>query len=178
MSMIFGMVSLTPGQITSLRATPALASDVMYADQEEGSELRIAGLGKIEAPLDLDKSWHILHYTFTGDIGPVGSPGDALMAGEDLGSDISGYGPPRLLDPDGTKRFAEFLQRLDLETLQNRANREAMMAAGVYALPMGPGAETEFEIGVRREISSYFPLLRDYVLEAARKGNGLFMWLT
>jgi len=31
---------------------------------------------------------------------------------------------------------------------------------------------------LRREISNYFPLLRDYVVEAARKGHGLLMWLT
>jgi Domain of unknown function (DUF1877) len=172
------MVAVTHEQMATLRASPALASDLMFADQEDGSELRIAGLGKIETPLDLQKSWHILHYVFTGDIGPVGSPGDGLMAGEDLGDDITGYGPPRLLSPEDTKLFADFLKSLNLETLQSRANFETMSAAHVYALPMGPGAEADFEVGIRGEIASYFPALRDYVSKAAGNGNGLLMWLT
>ena len=95
-----------------------------------------------------------------------------------LGLPVTGYGPPRLQTPVGTQVFAEFLEKLDLEILQSKADRETMSAAGIYGLPMGRDAEAEFEIGVRREIASYFPLLRDYVVAAARCGNGLLMWLT
>jgi len=161
-----------------LRQMQSSPEFIAAREEVEQARRRISDFGKIEPELDLDKSWHILHYIFTGDIGPVGAPGDLLMTGDDMGGDTTGYGPPRLHDPEATRRFAEFLQRLDLETLQDRANREAMTAAGVYALPMGPGAEAEFETGLRRVISSYFPLLLDYVVEAARKGNGLLMWLT
>ena len=177
MSMIFGMVALTPEQMIKLRGSSKLASDLIFANQNDGTELQLDGLGRIEAPLDLQKSWHILHYVFTGSIGPVGSPGDTLLSGgDDLGEDV-GYGPPRLLDTQNTQRFAEFLQALDLNTLQSRVDFKTMSAAQVYSLPMGVGAEADFEIGIRREISSYFPVLRHYVSSAARNGNGLLMWL-
>lgn len=139
---------------------------------------RLNEFGHVGPALDLEKSWHILHYLFTGDVGPIGSAGDALMAGDDVGEDFVGYGPPRLHSPASTRLFADFLQSRDLETFQRRANREAMITIGIYGLPMGQGAEAEFESGVRREIATYFPLLRNYVVDAATNGNGLLMWLT
>lgn len=143
----------------------------------EQARERAVALGTIESALDLEKSWHILHYVFTGDIMPVGSAGDALMTGEDLGEDTTGYGPPRLHDPESVRLFADFLQTLNSETLQSRAEYRKMSALGVYSMPMGPGAESEYEAGIKREIAGYFPLLRDYAVEAARKGDGLLMWL-
>ncbi len=146
-------------------------------NQRAQAHARLASLDPFEPALALDKSWHILHYVFTGNIGPVGSPGDALMTGDDLGGDM-GYGPPRLHGPEDTRKFADFLEALDPDKLQARLNYRAMNEIGVYSMPMGPGSEAEFESGIRREVASYFPRLRDYVVQMAEKKNGLLMWLT
>ena len=158
-------------------AREASAQFQEYREQIEQARAKLSCLGTLAPALDLEKSWHILHYVFTGDVGPVSSDGDALLSGEDVGDDM-GYGPPRLYDPERTKAFADFLGRQTLEELQARLNYAAMMAAGVYGLPMGQGSQTEFEDGIRREVASYFPQLRDYVTAMASKGNGLLMWLT
>ncbi len=139
---------------------------------------RLADFGALEPPLHLGKSWHILHYLFTGNVGPVNSAGDALLTGEDLGEDFTGYGPPRLHDALATRHFADFLETLDLVSLQTRMNYEKMTGIGVYSVPMGRGAEAEFETGFRAEVSSCFPSLRAYVMNAAEKQNGLLVWLT
>ena len=148
-----------------------------YRKLVDEARSKLSRLGALESALNLEKSWHILHYAFTGDVGPVGSPGDALLSGEGVGDDM-GYGPPRLFDSKSTQAFADFLARHTVEELNARLNYSAMMAAGVYGLPMGQGLEAEFEEGIRREVASYFPQLRDYVATMASKGNGLLMWLT
>lgn len=139
---------------------------------------RLGSTGPVGPALDLEKSWHILHYVLTGDVGPTGLPGDALLTGEDLGEDITGYGPPRVHDPKATHDFADFLVRRDIEDLQVHINYHDMMRLGVYGIPMGQGSETEFEGELRNEITSNFPKLRDYVAMTAEKQNGLLMWLT
>jgi hypothetical protein len=77
---------------------------------------RLAEIGPFEQVLCLEKSWHILHYLFTGHIDPSNAPGDALLTGEDLGEDV-GYGPARLHDQRGTRDFGRFLETLDLARL-------------------------------------------------------------
>jgi hypothetical protein len=138
----------------------------------------LSAMGTLEPALYLEKSWHILHYALTGDVVPVGSAGDALLSGEALGEDM-GYGPPRLLSPESTREFSELLKRENLEDLQARLNYSAMMAAGVYGLPWGGGGSTsEFESEIRTELATYFPQLKNYVVQTAEKQNGLLMWLT
>jgi hypothetical protein len=77
---------------------------------------RIVGLGPFEQAVSLEKSWHILHYLFTGHVGPSSAPGDLLLTGEDLGDDV-GYGPPRLHDETTTRDFSRFLEIQDLPRL-------------------------------------------------------------
>ncbi len=220
MSMICWVQSVSQPQIAALRATPSLASDLVWVAQHDGmntrreemlkrlppekrqaaearykaalelmpkrdefdaqifgARARLAGLGDLEPAFDLQKSWHILHYLFTGDVGPVGSPGDGLMAGEDLGEDV-GYGPPRLLDVDGTRSFAQFLEALDAAELAARVKYQEMLRAGLYSMPMGGGTEAEFEIGLRDEVESYFPRLRAYIVGVAAKRGGLLIWIS
>jgi hypothetical protein len=182
MSMICGVLGVSPAQIAALKATPALASYLaMHAEEAQiGASVApglLAALGSIGAVLDLHKSWHVLHYLFTGYIGPTEPPADALMSGEELGEDM-GYGPPRLHDAAATKAFGEFLKQQTPEKLDARLNLAAMQGAGVYAIPMGPRASAHDEVDLREEVAAYFGPLRDYVVEMAEKKNGLLIWLS
>jgi hypothetical protein len=177
MSMIFTLVGVTPPQEQALRADETLASDlaiVVEGDEDESG--RVSALGAIEPPLVLEKSWHILHYAFTGEAAPTGSAGSMLLEGDEVGEDM-GYGPPRLLDPERTKTFADFLSAQTADGLRAGLDYPAMKAAMVYGLPMGRGTDADFEDSVRREAASSFPRLRDYVVAMAAKKNGLLMWL-
>jgi Domain of unknown function (DUF1877) len=138
---------------------------------------RIAVLGSIEQALDLEKSWHILHYSYTGSMHPTGTPGDLLMTGEELGEDV-GYGPPRLHGPAATRNFSRFLEAQDLKRLQARVDLKKMDATGVYGVPMGPGSPAEYEKELREVVGYYFGRLRAYVRGMADKGNGLLTWMS
>jgi hypothetical protein len=93
MSMLCWVLGLSPAQVKALRATPSLATDVAMAAMSEG---RVNQLGPLQEALDLQKSWHMLHYLFTGSIDDMRSPAAALLSGEELGEDI-GYGPVRCM---------------------------------------------------------------------------------
>jgi hypothetical protein len=133
-------------------------------------------LGQIEPALDLDKSWHMLHYLFTGHVDASDAPGNALLAGEDIGDDV-GYGPCRLHGVAATADFARFLKSLNLAQLQERVNYREMSRMQVYSMPMGPGSDAEYEGELRTEVAVYFPRLRDYVAAAAERHGGLLLWV-
>jgi hypothetical protein len=137
---------------------------------------RLGKIGPFEQALDLEKSWHILHYLFTGHIDGSKAPGDALLAGEELGDDL-GYGPARLHTEEETQGFARFLEPLDVARLHERVNYREMSRIGVYSMPMGPGSDAEHENELRAEVASYFPQLREYVVKMAAKKSGLLIWL-
>jgi hypothetical protein len=175
--MIFTLVAVTPPQEQALRADETLASYlaiVVEGDEDESG--RVSALGTIEPPLVLEKSWHILHYAFTGEAEPTGSAGSMLLEGDEVGEDM-GYGPPRLLTLQSTNAFADFLAQQTVEGLQARVCYAAMKTAGIYGLPMGGGDDARYEDGIRREIAASFPLLRDYVMATAARKNGLLLWL-
>jgi Domain of unknown function (DUF1877) len=145
--------------------------------QRAAARARLGQLGPFEQALSLEKSWHILHYLFTGHVDDSKTPGDALLTGEELGDDLA-YGPARLHNENETQDFALFLGTLDLSQLQERVNYREMSRIGVYSMPMGPGSDAEYETGLRAEVASFFPQLRDYVAKMAEKGNGLLVWLS
>ena len=116
MSMICWVLGLSPAQIKALRATPSLASDVAMvavldemtktmppekrqAFQQRMSEARarLAPIGPLEQALSIEKSWHMLHYLFTGHVDASDAPGNALLTGQAVGENL-GYGPARLQD--------------------------------------------------------------------------------
>jgi hypothetical protein len=138
---------------------------------------RFEQAGPLEEALGLDKSWHMLHYLFTGHVDLASAPGDALMTGEELGEDV-GYGPARLQGEKETLDFARFLKTVDLARLQERVNYREMLRIGVYQMPRGPASDAQLEAQLRAEVASYFPRLRDYVVRTADKQNGLLIWVS
>jgi Domain of unknown function (DUF1877) len=108
--------------------------------QNAKARARLEEIGPLEEALCLEKSWHMLHYLFTGHVDPWQAPGNALLTGEELGEDV-GYGPPRLHREKETADFARFLEALDLARLNERVNYQEMFRIGVYSMPMGKGTE-------------------------------------
>lgn len=70
---------------------PAAAETLLYGDIDDDD-------GEMPDPeLDLDKTWHGIHYLLTGTAWEISAGADAaILGGDDIGED-NGYGPPRLL---------------------------------------------------------------------------------
>lgn len=124
-------------------------------------------------PLNLDKSWHLLHYLFTGRAWDGPMPAAALLVGgREVGEDL-GYGPARTLSAQETKAFAQFLARQTMRALAGRIDPGAMQRLGIYCAE-DAGARDELE----EDVAHYFPQLQTYVGEAATKGCGLLIWMS
>ena len=151
--------------------------DKATAERRSAEHAAFSDLGLVAPGLELDKSWHVLHYLLTGDIAPTGGPGDGLMTGEEVGADFSGFGPARLHEPDETTDFAGFLRTVDVEALKSRVDCQDMASNGVYGVPTGPRAAADSDAELRAEVAAYFPQLQGYVARAASNGSGLLIWL-
>ena len=82
--------------------------------------------------LDLDKSWHLLHFLLTGD--PLGgSPPlkDAIIGGTEIGPDL-GSGPARVLTPEQVRAVADALAGVREADLRSRYIPDALEAAKMY----------------------------------------------
>lgn len=135
----------------------------------------LAALGPFEPILALSKTWHVLHYLLTGHADAGESPGDAILTGTPLGSDL-GYGPPQLHDASETRAFRDFLAPLDASRLLTRMDFAQMRKLGIYPLVGEP--DTEEIQSWRDEVAGIFPKLKAYVDQAWRKGDGLLVWLS
>lgn len=116
-----------------------------------------------EPELDLDKSWHVLHYLLTGTAWEIGDgAGAAILGGEEIGED-GGYGPPRLLDAEKVRVISEALDTLDVGMLRARFDVDAMMAADIYPKLSNRDAD-DFDSGFA---SAFADLCRFYRRAAA-----------
>lgn len=77
-----------------------------------------------------------------------------------------------------TAAFADFLKAQDMARLLACVNYREMSQMRVYAMPMGPGPDAEYEEELRQEVAVYFPRLRDYVAAAAERHDGLLLWVS
>ena len=117
--------------------------------------------------LALDKSWHVLHYLFTGSAWDGAMPAGALLTGgREVGEDL-GYGPARVLTAQETKAFAQFLASQSETALVKKIDVPTMEQLEIYAADDDSGEDVEH----------YFPQLKSYVADAATKGNGLVIWM-
>ena len=120
--------------------------------------------------LDLHKSWHCLHYLFTGKVeGSDGSPlGDAIIGGTEVGGEEAdtGYGPPRALSPAQVRNVAKALEDFPIEQKAKEFDAESADRAGVYVAQHGV-----------EELKDYFVQLRKFYTDAANKGNGMLLWI-
>jgi hypothetical protein len=121
------MSRLSPADQARLRRTVG-QSPIGKEQQARVDEARhrVDRIGPFEDVLDLQKTWLILHYLFTGHVDDSKAPGDALLSGQELGDDV-GYGPARLHDVQETAEFARFLNAVDVARLQARVNYREML---------------------------------------------------
>ncbi len=121
--------------------------------------------------LDLGQSWHILHTLISGSADAGDAPEAALLGGTEVGPG-GGYGPVRVLHPDGVCEFAEVLKPLDVETLKKRVDPDQLRKQGVTF------AQTEFDLEVLEfEIEDHFPALKKFVQATVKKQRGLLLIL-
>jgi hypothetical protein len=91
--------------------------------------------GAASEELDLHKSWHCLHFVFTGKAeGSDGTAlGDAILGGIEIGGEDAdtGYRPPRALSPAQVRSVAAALAEFPIEKKASEFDVEAAERAGI-----------------------------------------------
>jgi hypothetical protein len=126
------------------------------------------GIGLNENGLNLEKSWHVLHFLLTGEAEEAQPPlGNAILGGKEIGDDL-GYGPARFLTPQQVQEVASALASMKKEDLASRFNLDAMIKAQIYPVR----DESELELA-----QEYFEDLSRYYADAAVAGNAMLLYV-
>src|SRR5687768_1443031 len=85
------------------------------------------------ADLDIEKSWHGIHFVLTGSDWGGASPLNFLVSGgAEVGDEDVGYGPARAFTSGEVRAIHEALAQLSPEGFARRVNLEALLEAGIY----------------------------------------------
>jgi hypothetical protein len=163
-----------------IKATAVAAGNLSDPAEQERvralilKELAGAGItlqaGPTEDGLNLEKSWHVLHYLLTGEAEEAPPPlGNAILGGEEIGEDL-GYGPARFLTPQQVRDVATGLAAISKDDLRSRFHLDAMIEAHIY--PCKSNNEGEVELA-----QDYFDHLSRYYADAAASGNAMLLWV-
>lgn len=163
MSMIGNYLKLSPEQLRQVIQDPEQAEELAYPEDENN----LAGA------LDIDKSWHLIHFLLNGETwGGDGPLSNAVLGGHELPDTDAGYGPFRYLTPEEVTATAAALAEISSSTLWARFDAQAAEAAEIY-----PTAWAGDE-GDRAYVLHNFEALRKYFLDASSSGSGMLLYLS
>jgi hypothetical protein len=120
--------------------------------------------------LDVDKSWHGIHFLLTGAVTGGEPPLAWVVFGPAaIGEDV-GYGPARVLTPNEVVEVSKALAPLTAEKLKRRCDWNAMNDREVY--PRG------WRVGDEDYIGENFAHLKKLFESAARRRMGIVQWIS
>ena len=153
-------VATTDSELDTLLDDPESIEEFLRTD-EEGRR-----------SLDVDKSWHGIHYLLTGDAWGGEPPLDFIVSGGESVGDVDlGYGPARAFDSEDVRDLARALAPITPEKLFERWDPAAIATAEIYAIQPDDDEEREY-------IGAYYVQLKEFVAAAARDGLGMIVYLT
>jgi hypothetical protein len=159
----------TDAEIDTLLAAPNLVGEFLYG---EDGELEPGD----DALLDLDKTWHGIHFLLTGEAWSGAPPLDFIVSGgREVGDEEDvGYGPARAFSSAQVAQVAAALDPITPETLRERFDGERMMRAEIYPEIWDRDPADDDTLGYLVE---YFELLKPFIADAARRGLGMFVYI-
>ncbi|OYW72652.1 MAG: hypothetical protein B7Z37_24175 [Verrucomicrobia bacterium 12-59-8] len=154
MSMIGNLARVPEHVRSSLHEDPSKIDALLYPDDADkkpvkklGFFSRLFGLKQKPRPIsscaieplsaedsvDIDKTWHALHFLFTGTNWKGDFPeGFLVSCGKPVGDVDVGYGPARSFTSTEVKRISEFLMHVDRDVLRSRLDPEKIERLEIY----------------------------------------------
>jgi Domain of unknown function (DUF1877) len=168
MSMIGNLRRLPDDDLRRLLDDPELI--IEYLDEDSDDE----SFGP-HADLEIDKSWHGIHFLLTKSAWEGELPlAFLVLGGHQIGDEDLGYGPARGFSSDEVHEIAEALEAIDVAELRRRFDPAAMTAAEIYpAIWDRPPAEDD-TLGY---LASYYGELRAFIAGAAAKDEAVLVYV-
>ncbi|GAB2769679.1 YfbM family protein [Terrabacter koreensis] len=157
--------------LASLHADESLAEELVWDEEEDDEADGSDRPGSEPIWLDLDKSWHGIHFLLTGTdwtAGDSGAAGGAILGGRPVGED-NGYGPARLLEPEAVGEVAAALGRVSDADLRARFDAGEMQRLDIYPQVWDePGVLDAY-------LMPNVARLRDFYTHAAARGEAVLI---
>jgi hypothetical protein len=166
MSMIGNLLRISTHKVAALRADPERISRLLYPSEDGDTKM------SDDVHLDLEKSWHGIHFLLTGEVWEGALPLAFLVRGQDIGEIDVGYGPARGFDATEVRAIAEALRPITPSVLRSRFDPRALGWKEIY--PVHGRALGDDE---REYLISHYEVLRTFVLETADLGAGLIVYI-
>lgn len=165
MSMIGNYRRMSEDALIELLAEPDRLSDLLYREDEDADGA--------EAHLDVDKSWHIIHFllngrAWEGDWPLVG----VVLGGAEVSDEDVGYGPARYLAPGEVEEVSRALGDISAKELWSRFDADAVREAEIY-----PDA-WQGDSGDEEYVTDNYESLRSFFAVAADRGQAILIYLT
>ena len=162
--MIGNYIRIPENDLNRLLANPESIMDFLYPEDES--------LPLPDRRLDIDKSWHIIHFLLTGETWEGKEPlRNVVLGGTLIGEVDVGYGPARYLTPPEVREISKALSSISESSLWARFDRQAVLDHEIY--PDGwEGNETE-----RGYMQGYFGQLKVFFEEAAKQNESVILYL-
>ena len=161
MSMIGNYRRVTLAQLDALKMNPDSVPDFLYSS------------GSAEdMHLEIDKSWHAIHFLLTGSVWEGALPlRNAVLGGVPLGEQDVGYGPARYLTPAEAQAVAEALKAIPAKDLMARYDADALVDAEIYPQIWDEGEQA------REYIQYYYEQLVTFFAQAAAAGDAVLLYI-
>jgi hypothetical protein len=164
------------GMVACFAALPRVALEHLQSEPGEIEDYLYPDDGDSEPPhsIDIDKSWHGLHYLLTGQAEGGPEPFSlAVQGGQEFGPEV-GYGPARYLTPEQVQHVAAALGRTSAQSLVDRFDPQDMEAKAIYPEVIWV---RDNEDALDYVLDGY-QQLQVFYRDAAARGDAVIQWLS
>ena len=189
MGIVYSLIRVRPETVAALRDNPRGVAEFVYGDPglyeapsrgllqrlfgKPEPDPRLVPARREEDEINLDKSWHIVHYLLTGSDNATDSPLNIIADESDRLADIDvGLGPPFVIHPDAVSSFAAAAAELSDEQFLSRLRPSEMPLDTLYlgeAVRENPGEMGEYAV-------ENLHFLRDFAQKAADAGDAVITY--
>ncbi|WP_151960815.1 YfbM family protein [Acinetobacter bereziniae] len=162
MSMIGNLLSISTQQLEDFIQSPNLLEAYVYGDQKDQKS----------QTLDLDKTWHAIHFILNGDAyGGQGPLAMVFFGGKEIGEDL-GIGPARYLTAEQVKQVANSVEQVSDHQFSKQYDIEALDQADIYPNMWDEDSEEGLQY-----ILPYFQDLKQFYQEAALRNQAVLIYI-
>lgn len=159
MSMIGCFLPITESELNSLLNNPETISDLIYEVPEE----RI---------IDIDKSWHAIHFTLNQDQWGGSEPLiNVILGGTPVSEEDVGYGPARYLTPSQVKSVAIALEEFGESKFVSNFNSDKLTSNDIYPSIWDDSPET------LEYVKDYYKVVCDTYVKSANSEQAMLLFL-
>ncbi len=166
MSMIGNYFMLDEETVNKIKNKEISVESLIYDENDNVDE---------EITLDIDKTWHAIHFMLTGDAG-VSNDQDLLLktviGGEPISDEEVGYSPALLITKEEVNKINDHIQNISEHDFRNMFNFKDLIENEIY-----PVMNNEDEGIFFQYVWSYFERLKDFYNRAAKAEKCLLFYI-